>query len=233
MNLKSVLIGVILLCVFCAAEVEYPSPERWANDAKVFAELDAKNSFPENEVLFVGSSSIRNWKTADAFKGFKVINRGFGGTIVADCLYYAEPFILKYKPRVVVLYAGDNDCSIGIPVDNILRDFVQLEQKIHEKLPCTQIICLGIKLSVSRENCWPAMRKVNELYANHCSKTAYLTYFDVDAPLKGSGGRPKAEYYLGDNLHLTDAGYAVWNSRLLPVLTEKYILASISQEMKK
>ena len=44
-------------------------------------------------------------------KPLAVINRGFGGSQIAHVNQYASEIILPYRPRAVVLYAGDNDLS--------------------------------------------------------------------------------------------------------------------------
>lgn len=236
MNVKQRLLAALIICVIFAAEgrrvnaadntrVNYPDPKRWSKEAETFQQWDRKNSYPANAVLFVGSSSIVKWSTADAFPDFPVINRGFGGSVMADSVYYAEPFVLKYSPKVVVVYAGDNDCAAGISPESIAHDFALLADKIHAALPASEIICLSVKLSDSRKNLWPSMRQVNALYQQYAQTKDYITYVDVDGVLKQDNGVPDPAYYLSDQLHLSEKGYAVWNQLLSPVIKERYALA--------
>ena len=210
----------------------YSDPARWKQDAETFAQWDSKNSFPADAVLFVGSSSIRYWPTAEAFPDLPVINRGFGGSIMADSVYYADPFILKYHPRVVVVYAGDNDCSGGIPPQSVAADFETLADTIHAALPDIEIICLSIKLSDSRKQYWPPMRQVNELYKQYAQAKDYITYVDVDTVLRKEDGSVDPVLYRSDQLHLSEQGYAVWNRLLAPVLHERYTLAMRKKEQQ-
>lgn len=203
----------------------YPDPGRWSKEADAFEQWDIKNSYPENAVLFVGSSSIVNWSTAQAFPDFPVINRGFGGSIMADSVYYIEPFVLKYSPKVVVVYAGDNDCAVGIPSESITHDFMLLADKIHAALPITEIICMSIKLSESRKHLWPQMRQVNKRYQQYAQTKEYIAYVDVDVVLQQDNGTPDPAYYVADQLHLSGKGYAVWNKLLSPIIKERYVLA--------
>lgn len=224
-------------CVLYAAKAEdkkagYPDPARWKQDAETFAQWDSKNSFPADAVLFVGSSSIRYWPTADAFPDLPVINRGFGGSIMADSVYYADPFILKYRPRAVVVYAGDNDCAGGIPPQSVADDFKTLADTIHAALPNTEIICLSIKLSDSRKQYWPPMRQVNEYYKEYAETKDYITYADVDTILRQEDGTVDPALYQSDQLHLSDQGYAVWNRLLAPILRERYTLAIRKKEQQ-
>ena len=49
-------------------------------------------------MLFVGSSSIRFWETlARDFKGTAVINRGFGGSRIADVTRYADRVVIRQR----------------------------------------------------------------------------------------------------------------------------------------
>src|SRR5258706_4194626 len=63
-------------------------------------------------IVFTGSSSIRYWRTlSDDMKPLDAINRGFGGSQIAQVNQYAARIVIPYRPRAVVLYAGDNDLS--------------------------------------------------------------------------------------------------------------------------
>jgi len=88
------------------------SHSRWENDIQAFEASDRTNAPPSNAILFVGSSSIRLWKTlAEDFPEWPVINRGFGGSQVADSVAFVDRIVTPYRPRQIVLYAGDNDLA--------------------------------------------------------------------------------------------------------------------------
>ena len=70
--------------------------------------------FSQRPIIFYGSSSIRLWKTlSQDFIGYPVVNCGFGGSRLSDCLRYVSRVVLRLKPAAVVLYAGDNDLAQG------------------------------------------------------------------------------------------------------------------------
>src|SRR5215212_8651845 len=79
---------------------------RFETEIAAFEKWDHQNAVPQNGILFVGSSTIRLWQTADAFPTLPVINRGFGGSTIPDVLHFAERVVFKYKPRTIVFYAG-------------------------------------------------------------------------------------------------------------------------------
>ena len=208
--------------------VKYPDPNRWQKAINEFEQWDDKNTYPEDAVLFVGSSSIVVWKTAKSFPELPVINRGFGGSVVADSVFYADRIILPYKPRVVVFYAGDNDVAGNIPADMVHQDFIRLTEIIHKELPRTEIICLPVKPSPARWGFWPQMQAVNKLNLQFAQKTDYVTFIDTAEVLLKVDGTPDASLYY-DGLHMNDKGYAIWNRVVRPVLRERY---RISEKLK-
>ena len=85
-----------------------PNPHRFDIEINRFVNQDLKNSFPNDAILFVGSSSIRMWKTHKSFPEYKVVNRGFGGSHISDVIYFIDKVALKYSPKLIIFYAGDN-----------------------------------------------------------------------------------------------------------------------------
>jgi len=201
------------------AEAKDPA-QRWEETIRGFEDWDSKNSFPADAVLFVGSSSIRLWRTRECFEELPVINRGFGGSQISDVNYYAKRIVLKYNPEVIVFYAGDNDVAAGKSAQQVFDDYKKFLDLVQDKLPATRIIYVGIKPSRSRWSLWPVMNEANMAIKEYCSKDKRLFYFDSAAPLLGDDGKPRSEFFLKDNLHLNSKGYEVWTESLRPILKE-------------
>ena len=191
-----------------------PDPARFAAEIAAFEAWDRQNAFPRDGILFVGSSSIRMWPTARSFPDLPVINRGFGGSHVSDVNHYVEQVVLKYRPRVVVFYAGDNDIADGKPPEQVLGDFENFVATVHRQLPDTQILYLPIKPSLLRWEKWPQMRATNVLIQQFIEKNDQLAYVDTATPMLGPDGRPRKELLLDDGLHLNAAGYRLWSGIL-------------------
>ena len=108
----------------------------WEKEIAAFEAADRTNRPPSGCIVFVGSSSIRLWKSlATDFPGLPVVNRGFGGSQIADSVNLAERVILPYNPRQVVVYAGGNDIHAGKDPDVVYGDFVALMTKLRARLP--------------------------------------------------------------------------------------------------
>jgi lysophospholipase L1-like esterase len=214
--IKVIVLSLICCAVTLGAEKEADKTSRWENDIQQFEAWDRKNSYPKDGVLFVGSSSIRMWPTRESFEELPVINRGFGGSQISDSIHFFERIVKPYRPAVVVLYAGDNDIAGGKISDRVFEDYKKFVSLVHESLPKTPVIFVGIKPSGSRWSMWPAMNKANEMVADFCKKDRRLMYFDSATPILGADGKPRDDLFLKDRLHLNAEGYKAWTKALAP-----------------
>ena len=198
--------------------VEDPDPSRFEEEIEVFRDWDMKNSTPDGAILFVGSSSIRFWETANAFPQYPVINRGFGGSHFSDLIYYYDSLILPYSPDVLVLYEGDNDIAAGKSVDRVVEDYRKLTSRLAGDFPDIKLVFVSIKPSSSRWEVWPEMEEANQLIREEIRRNPNHFYADLATPLLGDDGRPDDSLFLDDLLHLNEQGYKNWNKALRPLL---------------
>jgi lysophospholipase L1-like esterase len=201
-----------------AAQVADPDPQRFAEAFAEFAAWDAKNAWPENGILFVGSSSIVRWNTAESFPGLPVINRGFGGSQASDVIPWVEKAVLKYDPAVVVYYEGDNDTEAGKKADQIFADIREFSEAVLAADPTTVVLLLSVKPSPRRWRWQSEMNATNALIRQYADSKPTVEYVDVATPMLGRDGQPIPNLYVEDRLHMTAAGYEVWNRVLGPVL---------------
>ena len=215
-----VLLGAAALLAAAPARAQAPS-ERWENDIRAFETADRETPPPEGAVLFVGSSSIRMWETLEAdFPGVPVIRRGFGGSEIADATHFADRIILPYRPRTVVVYAGDNDLAAGKTPERVFADYRALVDTIHAHLPETKVVYIAVKPSVARWNLAPQIREANTLIREHASHDPRLAFVDVFTPMLGADGTPRPDLLAEDGLHLSPPGYALWRELVAPFVTE-------------
>ncbi|MEX0819441.1 MAG: SGNH/GDSL hydrolase family protein [Pirellulaceae bacterium] len=200
-------------------ETALAKESRWEATIQAFEEQDARQTPPKNGFLFVGSSSIRLWDLKKWFPDLNAINRGFGGSEVSDSVEFAERIILKYEPRVVVVYAGDNDIAHGKTPQRVRDDFQELVSLIHAKLPQTKIVYVAVKPSIKRWALIDRVRETNRLITELTAKAERLEFVDVDKPMIGSDDLPRKELFVADGLHLSDEGYAIWTSLVKPHLS--------------
>ncbi|MBC8356704.1 MAG: hypothetical protein H8E66_32415 [Planctomycetes bacterium] len=208
----------VVTLVAVNAERVVAEESRWESAIQAFEEQDAKQAPPKNGIVFVGSSSIRKWDLAKSFPDLEPINRGFGGSEVSDSVEFAERIILKYDPRIVVVYAGDNDIAHDKTPQQVCNDFKQLVGMIHAKLPKTKIVYIAVKPSIKRWALVQQVREANRLITEVAVKNERLEFVDIDKPMIGSDGMPRNELFVKDGLHLSAEGYALWTALVKPHL---------------
>jgi lysophospholipase L1-like esterase len=202
--------------VLVAAQTAH-DPSQFEPEIKAFEAADRTNPPPKNAILFVGSSTIRLWKTlAQDFPDLKVINRGFGGSHLSDSTFFADRIILPYQPKTIVLYAGDNDLAAGKTPEQVFADCQAFIQKIRAKLPETRIVYLSIKPSPSRWHLKDQIQAANRMISG--LKDDRLLFIDTYSPMLNPDGQPRAELFQKDNLHMNAEGYKLWTSLIKPYL---------------
>lgn len=198
---------------------EQVSNAAWEEDMTRFAKADATDPPKPHGVLFVGSSSIRFWESLAAdFPGVEVINRGFGGSEIRDSTWYADRIVVPYKPRLIVLYAGDNDLNSGRSPQQLREDFVAFVARVRRDLPRARIAYISVKPSPARAQLMPKMAEANRLIRQAAAGMRQVDFIDVYTPMLGSDGQPRRELFGDDQLHMTAAGYALWRDTVRPYL---------------
>ena len=187
---------------------------RWKESFDAFAAADEARAPAPGGVVFVGSSSIRLWNNLEQqFEGpLAITKRGFGGSRMLDCAEHLQQLVLPYKPRWVVVYAGDNDLAEGRSPAEVLASFTAFVEGVKRELPATRIAYLSIKPSPLREAMMPRVREANAMVEAYSRATRNLDYIDVYTRMLGADGKPRAELFLPDRLHLNAEGYALWKS---------------------
>ncbi len=197
------------------------APDRWQKDIAALVASDATHPPPQHAVLFVGSSSILLWTTlAEDFPGVPVINRGFGGSMIADTTHYVYRIVTPYRPNLIVMYAGDNDIAGGHTSAQVIEDFKAFVARVRRDLPSVPVAYISIKPSVARAALWSQMRAANEGIAMWAKTQAGVRFVDVASKMLDAEGKPRPELLREDGLHMRPAGYAVWIAALKPVLAQ-------------
>ncbi len=179
-----------------------------------FAAADRQNPPANDGVLFVGSSTIRFWTNlAQDFRDQPVvINRGFGGSTLNECGMFAKDLVNRYKPRHVLVYAGDNDLAEGRTPRQVLESFELFTRTVRSELPNTRISYISIKPSPLRVSLLSKIREANSLISEYVKTLPNANYIDIFTPMLTADGSTRAELFRGDMLHMNDEGYKLWHS---------------------
>lgn len=211
--MKKSILALLISIIFASglkAQI-YDRQQLWDKEINAFAEIDRNQPPPADAVLFVGSSSIRMWTNLRSnFPRMKVINRGFGGSRLEDVNHYFDKIVTPYKPKIIVLYAGENDVHEGIAPEKVLEQYRNFAAMVSQKLPKTTVLYISIKPSPSRWQMADKIRRTNALIKAESEKDYRTQFVDVFSPMLNEKGEPKAEIFLADRLHLNEKGYAIW-----------------------
>jgi lysophospholipase L1-like esterase len=168
------------------------------------------------KVLFIGSSSIRLWKSlaADMWP-VPVLNRGFGGSKTQEVLAVFDRVVPAHRPRVIVYYCGENDLGLdGTDAHAAAEGFFEFARRSRELRPDVHVFYISIKPSLQRWKNWAAMKRTNDLVRAFCEMTPGMTFVDCASGMLGADWKPDPSLFVEDGLHLNAKGYALWTRAL-------------------
>ena len=131
---------------------------------------------------------------------------------------FVERIVVPYQPKLVLLYAGDNDIAAGKTPEQVFADFKAFVAKVRGALPDARIAYIAIKASPCRVKLMDQFKTANRLIQEFAGTDPKLIYVDIFTPMLGADGQPRVELFVSDQLHLSDAGYKLWAGIVKPVL---------------
>jgi hypothetical protein len=199
----------------------------WESEIQRLEALDKIEKDPNDAVLFIGSSSIRLWNNvANDMAPYPAIRRGYGGAKFSDLIFYTNRLVYPHEFRALVVFVA-NDIS-NTPEDkspqeivNLFKEVVKTVRKKHPKKP---IFLVEITPTNSRWDVWNETQRANDLLKKYCESTYDLYFIETAEGFLGTDGKPRAELFREDQLHLKQVGYDIWaeqiKERLKQVLGE-------------
>ena len=188
-------------------------------EIKAFKQADARQMPAAGGILFVGSSSVRMWKSLEQdFPENNVINREFGGSTFGDLLYYMDRIVPPYLPRQIFVYEGDNDVWAGVSISKIHDRFQTFVHRVHREMPETEIVFISIKPSPSRQKVFEKMHRANLLIKSYALMHDRVRFADVFSAMLTADGGIKPDIFIEDNLHMNAKGYDIWQRVIRPYL---------------
>lgn len=210
---------IILLLIIIKSCTTHAQP--FINEIKAFRKADSIAAPPKNAILLVGSSSFTKWKDVqDYFPSHTMLNRGFGGSSLTDVIYYVNDVILKYKPKQILIYCGENDIagSSTVTADTVFERFKTLYTIIRSKFKRVHIGFISMKPSPSREKYLATMQKGNDLIKSFMEQQKRTTYIDVYSSMLDANGKVLTHIFIADKLHMNAEGYKIWQGVIAPYL---------------
>lgn len=210
--MRKQLIITALLFLFIGTSFAQSKHAFW-DEVQTIKNFDKMYKPPAHPVLFIGSSSIRKWDDVQyTFAKYKALNRGIGGAVINDIIYYADDLIFAYQPKQIVLYVGENDVvNEKETADTILNRTIRLFKLIRAKMPDVPIVYISMKPSPSRDKFVQKAIDTNLLIKNFLAADKNVVYVDIFHKMLDKDGKSRPELFVKDMLHMNPQGYAIWN----------------------
>ena len=197
--------------------------DRFESEIQAYEKADAEAMPNKGSILFTGSSSIRMWATLkEDFAPMPVINRGFGGSTVAEVNYYTDRIVHKYEPGLIVFYCGENDLVEGRPPALVFQDFKKFIGETEKNLTGVPVVYISAKPSPARWEHWRKYEILNRMIEQFSSNRSNLHFINISETLMGGNGEPDSTLFIEDQLHMNRGGYANWTEVLRPVVENIY-----------
>jgi hypothetical protein len=213
---RLIFLTATLVFLSCSPLQKYktlPEVKAWEPEIQKFEHLDNTETYPEQSVLFAGSSSIRLWTTMkEDMAPYPVIQRGYGGARLSDFAVYADRIFDSHKCRAIAIFIA-NDINGGEAdktPEEVLSLYKHVIKTIRKNQAETPVFWIAITPTTSRWKVWPEIQKANNLIKEYCERTDNLYFIKTDFAFLGENGRPINEFFRDDHLHLNADGYAVW-----------------------
>ena len=207
-------------------QAKHPRPynidvTRFQSSIEQFKRFDDRNSPIKDATLFVGSSSIVYWKTAQFFPDYAVINRGFGGASIGEIEYFYDEVIKRHNPKNVVLYS-DIDIENGVEPAIAVTNHIRLIARIEQDFPNANILILDMKPTlvdfILGKNVRANKIQANKLLKKFANARSQRHYIDVTGAMVNKAGKLNGTLFLDDGMHLNDKGYQAWQPLITDVL---------------
>jgi lysophospholipase L1-like esterase len=182
----------------------------------------SQTKLAQNPIVFYGSSSFRLWKSMkEDFSRYSVLNCGFGGSRLTDCVRYANRLVICHKPAAIVIYAGDNDLALGLSPETVFQSFQQLFHLFRSYSPSMPIAFVSVKPSPGRLQYLDSIFKFNKLVENYLEEQPETEYIDICSDMLGPNNKPNTTLFVADQIHLNQAGYRILTKDIGEFLSEE------------
>mgnify|MGYP000029293018 FL=1 len=223
--MKKYLFVFVLFLGILTATAQTTSTIPFQEEINVFIKKDSIAMPADNSILFVGSSSFNYWKDiSNYFPGYAIINRGFGGSSLTDIIHFNQETILKYKPKQIYIYCGENDIAASdtITPQIVFERFKTLYTIIRNHLGNNiPVMYVSIKPSVARWSMEDKFVTANSLIRNFINKQKQTQFLDVHSAMLDTNGEVYKDIFIADKLHMNAKGYAIWQKIIAPTLVKQ------------
>ena len=191
-------------------------------------QLDFKKIADKNDLLFIGSSSIRLWNDIENdMLPYSSVKRGYGGAHYYDLIHFTERLITNHSPKAILIFVANditgsndvfktnNDLSTE-EVKKLFKYCYKSIRKIHKQVP---VFVIETTPTPSRWDVWDKISEANDLINSYCESKINLHFITTRDKFIDDNGLPIKSFFISDELHLNKKGYKLWSE----IIKEKLI----------
>lgn len=182
------------------------------------------------ELVFIGDSITDAWRGGEQNKLFlerwgkyNPYNIGIGGDETQHVLWRIENGELDgINPKLAVMMIGTNNIgNSGQSAEDTAKGIECLVKAIHEKLPETKILLLGVfpRGQKADDRFRPMIKTINETIAKLDDEGKTVKYLDISEKFLDKQGDLPPEI-MPDALHPSVKGYQIWADAVGPTIEE-------------
>ena len=191
-------------------------------------QLDFKKIADKNDLLFIGSSSIRLWNDIENdMLPYSSVKRGYGGAHYYDLIHFTERLITNHSPKAILIFVANditgsndvfktnNDLSPE-EVKKLFKYCYKSIRKIHKQVP---VFVIETTPTPSRWDVWDKISEANDLINSYCESKLNLHFITTRDKFIDDNSLPIKSFFISDELHLNKKGYKLWSE----IIKEKLI----------
>lgn len=201
--------------------------KKWDEDVAQLVAKNAEKTAGPNDLLLVGSSSIRLWDTIDKdMPAWSSVRRGYGGAKYSDLVIQLDKLLAGHHPKAIIFYVandiagGDDNKDITPEETGTLVDYIARHTR--ELNPTTPIFFIQLSATAKRWHIWDKTTQVNELTQAVVKSVENCYYIPTsDVFIDPKTNKPNPNYFRDDMLHLNAEGYKLWGARISDQLVKQ------------
>ena len=214
----------------CSPLLKYSQSNRqFEEEVSLLESLDFKQKAGEEDLLFIGSSSIRLWDNIQVdMYPYSSVKRGYGGAHFYDLVHFSERLVKNHSPKAILIFVanditGSNDFTNLVgdlsphEVKRLFRYNYKLIRSIHKHIP---IFLIETTPTPKRWKVWNKILQANKKLERFCKQVPNLYFISTRDKFIGADGLPIQSLFLNDELHLNVDGYKLWSSVIKSKLIE-------------
>ena len=208
----------------CSPLIKYSQSNlQFEEEVSLLESLDFEQKAGEEDLLFIGSSSIRLWDNIQVdMYPYSSVKRGYGGAHFYDLVHFSERLVKNHSPKAILIFVA-NDITGSNAFTNLVGDLSPNEVKrlfrynyklircIHKHIP---IFLIETTPTPKRWKVWNKILQANKKLERFCKEEPNLYFISTRDKFIGADGSPIKSLFLNDELHLNFDGYKLWSSEI-------------------